>query len=1033
MSKKTAALLLALLIAPGCSGNSDDDVHLTVQVGPNNPGAPPGPTGISDVEVLQIRLAARGESMRVRSLRLHASGTGDDAAGLSQVRLHLDSNGDGVLDPGDALLASSSGFPADDGDLLLPGINQTIFTTGPTDWLVVYDVVPGVAAPGMTFCAGVLDGTDVVAERRGTPTNRVRVSPGIDGCMTAAGGSLTLSLGTNTPGARTAGPCIADESVLQVSLDAGPMEDVRVDSVAFTASGTGDDGADIGGARLYVDADGDGRLGGLDLLLGGPSIYVADDGVLVFSGLGRTLGASAGERWILVYDGAGNIPSGSTYAAAVALDGDVLATGVASGQAAAVTGAPVMGMEITIEQPRLLSAVYTDVDDDGVADAGDTVLVTFGQDVFLVTPVMADDIFSLQPGTFGSSTIGPGATPRQLEIILGPTQFLEPNGTFGVDPNSSGLGIWTGQTGLESCLGIPIPGGGAALDLGGELNPRIVRAGIGDANGSCTVDAGDTLEIVFTTNVTLTTSSPEQAFVLPVGGDSFGTGAQFAGGPMPTNVITVSIVLGATPVLTTAGFFDGASLSPGSPSGVDVSPTSGLVVDAAHPVVTALPLPAGGADVTDPPLWTSVGDDQLGSRYGWSVAFAGDVNGDGFGDIIVGASVFTESAQNEGKAYVYLGGPGGMSTAPAWTSVGDDQADAGFGASVAGAGDVNNDGFDDIIVGAPSMDGAVADEGMVYLYVGGAGGPSALPVWTDLGEDQPGAAFGTSLAGVGDINNDGFDDVLIGAALFDGAGAESGKAYLYLGDPTGLAGAASWSAAGDDQAFAFFGEAVAAAGDVNQDTIPDVVIGAPGFDGALEGIGKVYLHLGGGGTLSAAADWTSSGEVDFEAAFGTSLASPGDVNGDGFSDVIIGAPGFNGKTGKAYAFHGAPAGLSLGPVWISTGDGQIDGGFGRSVAGAGNVDGDGFPDAIVGAFTFTTTRPGAGKVYVYRGGTGGLGSVPWWTTSGEDGALGQFGLSVASPGDVSGDGLSDVLVGAPGFSTTTSGPVGKAAIFCVRP
>ena len=66
-------------------------------------------------------------------------------------------------------------------------------------------------------------------------------------------------------------------------------------------------------------------------------------------------------------------------------------------------------------------------------------------------------------------------------------------------------------------------------------------------------------------------------------------------------------------------------------------------------------------------------------------------------------------------------------------------------------------------------------------------------------------------------------------------------------------------------------------------------------------------------------------------------------------------------------------------------------------------------------------------------GTGGLGSAPWWTTSGEDGALGQFGLDLASPGDVSGDGLSDVLVGGPGFSTTMSGPVGKATIFCVRP
>jgi hypothetical protein len=407
------------------------------------------------------------------------------------------------------------------------------------------------------------------------------------------------------------------------------------------------------------------------------------------------------------------------------------------------------------------------------------------------------------------------------------------------------------------------------------------------------------------------------------------------------------------------------------------------------------------------------------------------VNGDGYDDVIVGAERHAVGGVPVGKAFVCLGGPSGPSTAASWESSGDRQSGASYGSSVASAGDVNGDGYDDIIIGAQDFDAGREDAGKAYVYHGGPGGLSLTPAWESSGDDQAWASFGGAAVSAGDVNGDGYDDVIVGAGQFDTPSRNAGKAYLYLGGPSGLSLSPAWEGSGDDRAQASFGGAVASAGDTDGDGHDDVIVGAHGFETAHRMAGKAYVYRGGPGGLFSVPAWEHSGDDREGAEFGSAVASAGDVNGDGYDDVTVGAVGFStagAVLGRAYLYLGGPAGPLVTSAWESSGDHQEGAAFGSSLASAGDVDGDGYDDVIVGARYFDTANPNAGRVYVHLGGPAGLTVMSVWESSGDDRAGAGFGYRVASAGDVDRDGLGDVIVGVYEFHTAQP-RAGKAYVY----
>ncbi len=410
--------------------------------------------------------------------------------------------------------------------------------------------------------------------------------------------------------------------------------------------------------------------------------------------------------------------------------------------------------------------------------------------------------------------------------------------------------------------------------------------------------------------------------------------------------------------------------------------------------------------------WAVEGN-QDGATLGASVATAGDVNGDGYSDVIVGAPNFDNGQTDEGRAFVYLGTPAGPSTTFTWSAE-SNIANAAFGQSVATAGDVNGDGYSDVIVGAPVGLTIIGDlRGRAHVFLGSATGLSTTAAWTVV-SDQDFASFGWSVASAGDVNGDGYSDVIVGALQYDHGQNDEGRAYVYLGSASGLSSSAAWVTE-SDQPNARYGGSVATAGDADRDGYSDVIVGAPLYDGLGEDSGRAWVYLGSGTGLATTAIWTMSG-VNAGDQFGTSVATAGDTDSGGFSDVIIGAPGFDSapmsNNGIAYVYSGTIIAGTAGHPWIAIGTAN-GGEFGHAVATAGDVNGDGFADVVIGAPLFDSFGIG-GRAYLFLGSLSGPRPDYEWTSSlGQASAL--YGSSVATAGDVNGDGYSDILVGAPGF------------------
>jgi len=290
-----------------------------------------------------------------------------------------------------------------------------------------------------------------------------------------------------------------------------------------------------------------------------------------------------------------------------------------------------------------------------------------------------------------------------------------------------------------------------------------------------------------------------------------------------------------------------------------------------------------------------------------------------------------------------------------------------------------------------------------------------VPVQMVEGESTD-SRFGHSVAGAGDVNGDGFADVLVGA--FGGGYEKSGEVLLYYGSRTGIPKLPSWRFT-CTVAQAEFGHQVEGVGDVNGDRFDDFVVGSTYYSEPMKKgpTGGAFLFLGGTNGPGSKPDWEMIGEEPGSKT-GFAVAAAGDVNGDGFADVLVGAwnqtnrSGANLTQGRVSLFGGSANGLSRVPIWQPGGE-KIESNYGYAVHGIGDVNGDGFADVAVGSYGFEAEQLNAGRVYVYYGGPSGPSLVPDWTVTGVH--AGQIlGNALFEAGDVNGDGFDDLLVGANG-------------------
>jgi hypothetical protein len=406
-------------------------------------------------------------------------------------------------------------------------------------------------------------------------------------------------------------------------------------------------------------------------------------------------------------------------------------------------------------------------------------------------------------------------------------------------------------------------------------------------------------------------------------------------------------------------------------------------------------------------------------RFGYAVADAGDVDGDGFPDLLVGAPLDDARGTEAGRAFLWFGGPR-MSAEP--NLVFDDSKGFDhFGWSVAGIGDVNGDSYPDVAVGSPDDDPTGAESGAVYVYFGG---PSMDEVF-DLklaaakGDDR----FGFSISKAGDMNRDGRDDFVVGAPFGDDTGTDVGSVYLFLGangtpsasaalrfdgEPGGSSGPGGLNGSG-------FGWAVCDLPNFRGDGRAGFAVGAPGYANST---GRAYVFFPGTfpDTLPTKTPAIVLTNAIADQEFGYAVSRGGNIGGDSREDLLVGAPAANGATGFVKVYYGSalpPATIPASSANLTRLGGTSGDRFGHAVCDVGDHDGSG-RNWAVGAPDRDEGGIEAGRVYLFSG----TGATPVQIApsnlsgSGVAGDHWGFALSAAG-GDLDGDSRDDLLIGAP--------------------